>query len=522
MFRHLSRRPRAGAHHPRAGAETSLRSAALPLLATGLTLVTACSPAEVAVAPTTQPPDVCDVDPPPAADIVAGTPAEAAAVASRSVFECSATVVISTVDGLEAGTAVALDQGAPLLVADGDGTLDAATRKELERLTPERVVVLSEQADLDWNDPTLGAGGPWDLVIEPAPTPEPDDGTEPNDESPGEIGEDADAMAPTGPRWVALSDELRWATRASLTAGAVEVVRPDEVTPEVGAELWVVGDPTPTERWQSLIPLNGVEHPGGGHVMFPGRRLVALYGSPATFRLGLLGETSPQEAVTRLDDYLAQYDDSVGPLIPTFELIVTVADSQAGEDGDFSRELTIDDVDEWIDIITEAGGYAIIDLQPGRTDFLTQAKRYEELLRRPHVGLALDPEWRLGPDQVHLEQIGSVDAAEINTVVDWLAELVREEHLPQKVLLLHQFDLGMITNRDDVRTPPELAVVLHVDGQGPLSTKYGTWEALQQVPQGDGQELWWGWKNFLDEDSPMATPSQVDALTPLPVVITYQ
>ena len=40
--------------------------------------------------------------------------------------------------------------------------------------------------------------------------------------------------------------------------------------------------------------------------------------------------------------------------------------------------------------------YVVLDLQPGRTDFLTQAKRYEPLLALPHVGLALDPEWRLG------------------------------------------------------------------------------------------------------------------------------
>jgi hypothetical protein len=67
----------------------------------------------------------------------------------------------------------------------------------------------------------------------------------------------------------------------------------------------------------------------------------------------------------------------------------------------------------------------ILDLQPGRTDFLTQAMIYEEFLRLPHVGLALDPEWRLEPNQVHLRQIGSVDAAEINQVGNWLASLVR-------------------------------------------------------------------------------------------------
>lgn len=60
---------------------------------------------------------------------------------------------------------------------------------------------------------------------------------------------------------------------------------------------------------------------------------------------------------------------------------------------------------------TAAGLYVILDLQPGRADLLTQAKRYAPLLAMPSVGLALDPEWKLGPGQVPLQQIGGVDAS---------------------------------------------------------------------------------------------------------------
>ncbi len=164
----------------------------------------------------------------------------------------------------------------------------------------------------------------------------------------------------------------------------------------------------------------------------------------------------------------------------------------------------------------------IIDLQPGRTDFLTQAKKYEEFLRLPNVGLALDPEWRIGPNDVHLVRVGTVDAAEVNAVVDYLVDIVREEKLPQKALVVHQFQTAMITNRETIRTPPELAVVIHVDGQGPLGTKYGTYDTMLGAPIGPEQDLWWGWKNFLDEDTPMATPEQTNAVTPLPVIVTFQ
>ena len=63
----------------------------------------------------------------------------------------------------------------------------------------------------------------------------------------------------------------------------------------------------------------------------------------------------------------------------------------------------------WVEAAGEAGMYVVLDLQPGRTDFVTQAERYRSLLELPHVGLALDPEWRLGPGDVHLTQIGSVN-----------------------------------------------------------------------------------------------------------------
>ena len=68
--------------------------------------------------------------------------------------------------------------------------------------------------------------------------------------------------------------------------------------------------------------------------------------------------------------------------------------------------------------MTEAGGYVIIDLQPGSADFLEQAKYDEELLKRPNVGLALDPEWKLYDGQIPNQVVGHVKAEEINDVAN--------------------------------------------------------------------------------------------------------
>jgi len=206
--------------------------------------------------------------------------------------------------------------------------------------------------------------------------------------------------------------------------------------------------------------------------------------------------------------------------VPAFEIITTVASGAAGPDGDYSSESEVADLRPWVDAAGRAGMYVMLDLQPGRTDFLTQAKRYEELLAEPHVGLALDPEWRLAPDQRHLAQIGSVGVDEVNAVAGWLAGLTRERRLPQKLLLLHQFQLRMIGERGRLDTGhDELAVLVHADGFGTPGQKLDTWRALRSEPLAGA---WWGWKNFIDEDRPTFTPEQTVAVDPTPWFVSYQ
>lgn len=270
------------------------------------------------------------------------------------------------------------------------------------------------------------------------------------------------------------------------------------------------------------VALNAPELPGGGQTVFPGRRMVALYGHPSGGSLGVLGEQGMGETITRAGETAAQYQPySSEPVVPALEIITTVASSGPGADGDYSEETAAEDLLPWIEAAGEAGIYVVLDLQPGYSTFLNQALRYEELLKYPHVGLALDAEWRLAPGQRHLEQIGSVDAAEINEVSAWLADLTRENVLPQKLFMLHQFNLSMIRNRDQLNVShSELAVSLHADGHGTPGQKLDTWNALRDGLQ---PEIWPGWKNFYDEDTPTLTPEQTfTQIEPKPWFISYQ
>jgi hypothetical protein len=271
----------------------------------------------------------------------------------------------------------------------------------------------------------------------------------------------------------------------------------------------------------AVAPAPAAELPGGGTRIFDDTVYVALYGHPGAPALGVLGEQGRAATIARAKRTAARYEaHTARTVVPALEVIATVATKGAGADGDYSSETSVAALRPLVDAAGAAGVYVVLDLQPGRSTFLSQAKRYRSLLELPHVGLALDPEWRLKPGQRHLRQIGSVSAAEINDVIDWLAGVTREARSPQKMLLLHQFRPSMIRKRSTLDlSRPEIAAVVQMDGLGSQGAKRGTWAAIRRnAPEG----LRFGWKNFIDEDRPMLSPRATMRVKPQPVWVSYQ
>jgi hypothetical protein len=308
---------------------------------------------------------------------------------------------------------------------------------------------------------------------------------------------------------VAVIAGVRGRARGRLVLAAIAVV------------AGVLAPPASASPGPSTTPTRAAELPGGGTEIFEGKTYVALYGHPGTRALGVLGEQGTAATIRRAKKVAASYrPHTERRVVPALEIIATVASRSAGADGDYSAESSVAKLRPLVDAAGRAGTYVVLDLQPGRSTFLSQAKRYRELLLEPHVGLALDPEWRLKPGQRHLKQIGSVKASEINDVVDWLADLTRDAGLPQKMLLLHQFRTSMITNRSSLDTSrDELALVIQMDGLGSQPAKRNTWRALRSnAPTG----IAFGWKNFIDEDRPMLGPKATMAIKPEPRWVSFQ
>jgi len=291
-------------------------------------------------------------------------------------------------------------------------------------------------------------------------------------------------------------------------------------TPGAGAP----GAPATPRKQPGLtasLPLPPFVFPGGKRQLSGVYRFVALYGSPDTPALGALGDQPLSAAADRIQAIAKEYQPySAEPIYPSFEIITTVASGSPTDNGDYSQEVDPAVILPWVQTARARGIYVVLDLQSGRTDFLTQAKEYQALLEQPNVGLALDPEWRLMPDQVPLKQIGSVSIDEVNGVSTWLANLISTHKLPQKLFVLHQFRLDMLPGRERLNTNwSQLAYIVQMDGQGTQVAKQDTWHSITASPP---PHVVFGWKNFYTQDSPMLDIANTMRLQPRPWYISYQ
>ncbi len=269
-------------------------------------------------------------------------------------------------------------------------------------------------------------------------------------------------------------------------------------------------DATPPGR-RGQLPGGGREVFGGGHF------LVAYYGTARTASMGVLGEGAPDVMDARLHRAAAPFRRPDRPVRHVYELIATVADQRPGSDGDYSHDIPRAAVERYVRAAHRNGALLLLDLQPGRSGFLDVAKRWEWALRDPWVGLALDPEWRMGPRQVPAHTVGQVTAREVNRTSRWLSRLTVDDGLPQKLFVLHQFRVDMVPDIGAIARRKGLAMVQHVDGFGTRRQKLSTYHAVARPRQ-----FTMGFKLFYDEDVDRMGAPAVHAIRPNVRFVSYQ
>jgi hypothetical protein len=267
------------------------------------------------------------------------------------------------------------------------------------------------------------------------------------------------------------------------------------------------------------------ELPRGGREVFPRYRLVGFSGGPGSAALGRLGIGDPDRRVAEIERLGAAYAGG-RQVLPVLELITVVAHDKPGRSGQYNGTIDAAEIDRWLVIARRHRAVLLLNVQPGRADFLPLVRSLQRWLVQPDVGVALDPEWAVGPGQVPGRVFGSTTGEELDGVAAYLDALVRTRRLPQKIMVVHQLAPKVIRHLERLRPHPGVAVVKSVDGIGPAAAKIDTWNrlvaGLDRLPGGVHP----GFKLFFEEDergaSTLMTPAQVTALKPTPEYVLYE
>jgi hypothetical protein len=170
----------------------------------------------------------------------------------------------------------------------------------------------------------------------------------------------------------------------------------------------------------------------------------------------------------------------------------------------------------------EKNAILFIDIQTGHSDIRELLPRFDHFLQRPDVHLGIDPEFMMKSGHKPGAKVGTIDAADINYVSAHLAELVRKHNLPPKVLVVHRFTRGMVTNSSNIALRPEVQIVMHMDGWGASWLKRDTYKdyIVREPVQYTGFKLFY--HNDTKKGDPLMHPVDLLRLHPVPLYIQYQ
>ena len=269
--------------------------------------------------------------------------------------------------------------------------------------------------------------------------------------------------------------------------------------------LWPVKGPTPL--------------PGS---ILPARRIIAFYGNPLSKRMGILGEFASDDMLGKLDAEIAAWNriDPEHPAQPALHLIVLVADAQPGSSGKYRTRHDSAMVERVYGWAQSRKALLFLDLQVGQSTLQYELPWIEKFLKRPDVHLGIDPEFSMKGGGIPGKRIGTYDAADINYAILFLAGLVEKHKLPPKILVVHRFTPGGVTNTKKITLDPRVQVVMHMDGFGPAWMKRDTyWRDIKREPV-----QFTGWKQFTKakNDRPPTPRGEILRLWPVPLYIQIQ
>ena len=292
----------------------------------------------------------------------------------------------------------------------------------------------------------------------------------------------------------------------------------------------LVPAPAPVERPVNLRPLLSIDlsdrFPRMAHALTAQRSLlldsqiVSYYGNPYTAAMGILGSDDLDSVAARLERQAAEYDELNGEagVIPAIHLVYAVAQYHPTGNGLYLQYVDDETVQRYIALAEERNMLLFIDLQIGHSSVDDEIAKVLPYLEHPLVHLAIDPEFAMRGDDVPGQALGSLSADDIDHAQAVLQALVEREHLPPKLLIVHQFIDSMVSNSSAIQRYDDVELIIDMDGFGPADIKRVKYQRYATRSYAAHAAI----KLFLDHDPDLMSEQDVLVLEPRPAVVIYQ
>ncbi len=271
-----------------------------------------------------------------------------------------------------------------------------------------------------------------------------------------------------------------------------------------------------------------LELPRGGTELFPRYRLFGYSGFPGAPGQGRLGIGSMDDRMKEIEQRGQAYRGG-RELLPVMELIAVTVHGSPGSDGMFRSRVDDKVIKQWLSMANKHKALLLLNIQPGRADFIDEVKYFEKWLKYPNVGLALDPEWAVDKGQIPGRVFGHTSGKELDTVATYVSGLIAANNLPDKVMLWHQLNRDVLKNPRDLKQYPGVVYINSVDGIGSPGAKTSTYNAVIKTRP---KFVHAGFKLFYLEDKlpkynggstgRLMTPKEVLKLKPQPEYILFE
>lgn len=280
---------------------------------------------------------------------------------------------------------------------------------------------------------------------------------------------------------------------------------------------------TSTTTISNLWPAKTV-YPKDGAIL-PFKRIIAYYGNFFSKGMGVLGQYPEDEVIEKLKNELNLWNnaDPETPAIPALHYIAVTAQQSPGEDGMYRLRMPHAEIDKTLEMAKKIDALVFLDIQVGFSTIQKELPLLKKYLELPNVHVGIDPEFSMKSGIRPGLVVGTYDAEDINFVINYLSEIVKEKELPPKVLVVHRYTQKMVTNYNLIKTIPEVQIVMHMDGWGTAPRKINTYKQFiyAEPVQFTGFKLFYK-NDTMETGDPIMAPAEILKLTPKPIYIQYQ